>query len=272
MTLPQAAVIGRGVPLEMVKLSISILPENNSSNSSGKAVVPSETKPLFFDQTDQTTSHYIGEEDEDSPLTPVSSSSSVLRMERPGLPKFTKMFSKLESPRVVRPPTPPRRESPKNKGKIQGSPGVISFPNLEKLSEPSTSSSTDVEKTTSSTLGVEEDPNECIHPDVHVLRGNETLQTHFARANIHMLQGHRSSLYIRFHIYPDGIDQVAYVINALIDTGCEINIIKSGFLPYWYFQRSTSTLRLVAANGGRLGGGGRKTKTGLIHSRIGSKR
>ena len=110
---------------------------------------------------------------------------------------------------------------------------------------------------------VEKEPNECIHPDVHVLRGNETLKTHFARANIHMLQGHRSSLYIKFHMYPDGIDQVAYVINALIDTGCEINLIKSGFLPYRYFQRSTSTLRLVAANGGRLGGGGRKTRQDL---------
>ena len=114
-------------------------------------------------------------------------------MERPGLTKLKTRFQ-LESPRQARPPTPPRRESGKEKAQIQGSTGVVIFPTLEKLREIPEKSSTGVDEASSSTLGVEETLNESIHPDVHVLRGDETLQTHFARANIRMVHGHRSSL------------------------------------------------------------------------------
>ena len=53
-------------------------------------------------------------------------------------------------------------------------------------------------------------------------------------------------------------------MNALIDTGCEINLIKTGFLPTKHFERCNSGIRLVTANGGLLGGGIRKTKQTLF--------
>ena len=44
-------------------------------------------------------------------------------------------------------------------------------------------------------------------------------------------------------------------IKALVDTGCENNIIKKGLIPHRYFATARKQIRFVTANGTILGGG-----------------
>ena len=65
-----------------------------------------------------------------------------------------------------------------------------------------------------------------------------------------------------FTITPEGSDHVYYV-HALIDTGCELNLIKRGLLPLRYFRSPKTSIRLVTANGSQLGGGTKQTVQNL---------
>ena len=65
-----------------------------------------------------------------------------------------------------------------------------------------------------------------------------------------------------FTILPDGSERL-YRIHALIDTGCELNLIKRGLLPPMYFNIPKTSIRLVTANGTQLGGGTKQTVQNL---------
>jgi hypothetical protein len=102
----------------------------------------------------------------------------------------------------------------------------------------------------SSTLGVDEQFSPITHPEIFALKGNETLTEHLIK--IQTVQGHRKSLIMPFYIIQDGSEQV-YHIHALIDTGCELNLIKRGLLPLKYFKTPKTSIRLVTANGSHGG-------------------
>ena len=81
---------------------------------------------------------------------------------------------------------------------------------------------------------------------------------------IQTIHGHRKSLIITFYTVTGWFGSNAYTTNALVDTGCEINLIKTGLLPKEFFTYSKSQIRLVTANGSQLGGGTRETTINLI--------
>ena len=60
---------------------------------------------------------------------------------------------------------------------------------------------------------------------------------------------------------PDGFRKG---LHALIDTGCEINLIKKGLIPQKYFQKSKKGVRLVTASGSLLGGVDQEVRLDLV--------
>ena len=118
----------------------------------------------------------MGKEDEDSPSTPVSSFSSVMRVERTvsTRPYAMQNFRTNVQPR---PTTPPIRQV--SDSQVTNSRNSKESPTLVRQRSPvlmNLPTSTNVDEESSSTLGNEEGSEESLHPDLHILRGDETLQ------------------------------------------------------------------------------------------------
>ena len=62
-------------------------------------------------------------------------------------------------------------------------------------------------------------------------------------------------------ILPDGMK---IPLKALVDTGCESNLVRKGLIPQKYFAKATKGVRFVAANGSILGGGDHQVSLELI--------
>ena len=98
----------------------------------------------------------------------------------------------------------------------------------------------------------------CLLPHICVLEEGETLKEHLKVRGIRLL---RTSLMIpMLFITPDG---VKIPIKALVDPGCETNLVRKGLIPQENFHPAERGVRLVTANGSILGGGNRQANLKL---------
>jgi hypothetical protein len=66
-----------------------------------------------------------------------------------------------------------------------------------------------------------------------------------------------------------GPDGQTHFINALIDTGAEVNLVRRGMLPSTYLLPAPKPLSLVTASGAKMEGGEREATLGLVLRREG---
>jgi hypothetical protein len=239
--LPLTAAVPGEVPTPQGTASLNAKQLSSLETSSPQAIISPPGLPKLQGE-------FIEEGDDSLPSSPSSSSSSVQRLER-DVGRWERRT------RGKRAPTPPAR------GRVVRD-IPTTFPESYSHNPLGSHESTDI--ASSSTLGVDE-PSPYIshpassyitHPEIFALKDNESLSDHIIK--IQTVQGHRKSLIMPFTIRPEGSDQV-YNIHALIDTGCELNLIKRGLLPLKYFKAPKTSIRLVTANGSQLGGGNRQT-------------
>ena len=107
--------------------------------------------------------------------------------------------------------------------------------------------------------GVHDTPLVITNPEVFALQQGESLVDHITR--VRGLKGVRRSLMMPFRVDPHTAH--ARDIHALIDTGCELNLVRTGLFPYECFSPASSKIRLVTANGTVLGGGSRQALLNL---------
>ena len=70
--------------------------------------------------------------------------------------------------------------------------------------------------------------NEELHitnPEIFALGSNESLSEHTVR--IQTVQGQKKNLVVSFITVPGGVGSQPFEIKALVDTGCEVNLIRN---------------------------------------------
>ena len=99
--------------------------------------------------------------------------------------------------------------------------------------------------------GTEGEGETIIFPEVFALPEGVALNEHISR--VRAIRTGKSSLILRMWVIQGNGEKVP--MDALIDTGCEVNIIRTGLVPPQYFTPSLTRINLVTANGSPLGEG-----------------
>ena len=87
-------------------------------------------------------------------------------------------------------------------------------------------------------------------------------ETEKEQVNVPGINCQRKALIIPLLVVLDSGKEVP--LKALVDTGCENNIVKKGLIPSKYFSPAARKIRFVTANGTTLGGGDKEVKLDLI--------
>ena len=99
-----------------------------------------------------------------------------------------------------------------------------------------------------------------VRPEIFAVPENVPFEEHMMK--VRALKAEKTSLQLRMWVLQGEGERVS--LTALIDTGCEVNLVRRGLIPSQYFSASTARIRLVTANGEPLGGGNQQVKLRLI--------
>ena len=103
-----------------------------------------------------------------------------------------------------------------------------------------------------------------VRPEIFAIPEGKNFEEHIA--HLRAIRHEYTSLILRvWSIQPDG---TKVSLDALVDTGCEVNLIRSGLVPPNYFSPSTVRIRLVTASGESLGGGAQQVKLNFAYARV----
>ena len=105
-----------------------------------------------------------------------------------------------------------------------------------------------------------QDGEKLARPEVFAVPEGEGLVDHLAKIGSVRMQ--RTSLFMKAWVVQGNGERVG--LNTLIDTGCEVNLVRKGLISPQYFTPSVSQVRLVTANGEPLGGGDRQVMLRLF--------
>ena len=98
-----------------------------------------------------------------------------------------------------------------------------------------------------------------VRPEIFAVPEGISVEEHISR--LRAIRHEYISLILRvWSLQPDG---TKVPLDALVDTGCEVNLIRAGLVPQNYFSPSTVRIRLVNASGEALGGGAQQVKLNL---------
>ena len=103
-------------------------------------------------------------------------------------------------------------------------------------------------------------PQRVVRPEVFALPEGKGLDEHIA--HLRAIRSERTSLILRMWVVQGDGSKVP--LDALVDTGCEVNLIRAGLVPPENFTPSQVRIRLVTANGSSLGGGDQQVKLRVI--------
>ena len=97
-------------------------------------------------------------------------------------------------------------------------------------------------------------------PEVYMLKDGETLHEHLTR--VMAVEAPKSQLMLHMvSILPNGMK---LPLKVLVDTGCEMNLVRMGLIPSQYLTPATNKISLVTANGTILPGGQRECTLDLV--------
>ena len=144
--------------------------------------------------------------------------------------------------------------------------GVVSTPSQPESDDPEVVSDSDDEvdhvESTGDDSTSSNQPSKSkngLWPSVVAVQEGETVEEKISTFGI---MGQKKALIIPMVVVmPDGFRKG---LHALIDTGCEVNLVKKGLIPQKYFQKSKKGVRLVTASGSLLGGGDQEVRLDLV--------
>ena len=106
--------------------------------------------------------------------------------------------------------------------------------------------------------GVEE--TRVASPEIFGVPEGETIEEHMAKVRVVGLVQKSALILPMVVVQSDGKE---VTLRALVDTGCEVNLVRKGLIPPQCFQPMAVKCRLVTASGSLLGGGDREITLGL---------
>ena len=99
-----------------------------------------------------------------------------------------------------------------------------------------------------------------VRPEIFALPEGKELDEHIA--HLRTIRSERTSLILRMWVVKGDGSKVS--LDALVDTGCEVNLIRAGLVPPDNFTPAPCRIRLVTANGSSLGGGDQQVKLRVV--------
>ena len=98
------------------------------------------------------------------------------------------------------------------------------------------------------------------NPEIFGVPEGETIEEHMAKVRVVGLVQKSALILPMVVVQSDGKE---VTLRALVDTGCEVNLVRKGLIPPQCFQPMAVRCHLVTANGSPLGGGDREITLGL---------
>ena len=98
-------------------------------------------------------------------------------------------------------------------------------------------------------------------PEIFGIPEGETMEEHIAKVRM-VSQVQRSALVLPMYVHQSNGRVIT--LQALIDTGCVLNLIRRGLVAPEFFRAATTKYRLVTASGSPLAGGEKEIALGWV--------